>query len=377
MFCSQCGKKVTDTMLFCPFCGSAIVLPDQDEPEEQYSLCPEPAPKQEFVPLNLETDWDREDVKTIPEQESFRPLDLRVLDDLDSDSTIRVQTPARPEDISSQTIRIQSKAEETAEETDTPTLREKIQTGNTPTMRVTVAQKTETGTTETIRIQSRTDTHVRDELIRLEGRVPDLNHVQAPQQTGGRANTHIPEKAFNPNDMFMDGDKDRYDEYDNDTYTYEEPEEGNFFIRHIRGIVALTLFAVVALIVVLWTVSGNGQLALARANLAWRASAYEELAFAAYEDGRYAQAAGYYERALARSVEYKYANNAGIAYYQAGDAESASKMAKRAIEIDPSQKDAYDLLLRLYPDSDSRPWEVASLLQSGYQLTGESTFKME
>ena len=37
MFCSQCGKKVTENMLFCPFCGKPIVIPDQ-EPEEAESL---------------------------------------------------------------------------------------------------------------------------------------------------------------------------------------------------------------------------------------------------------------------------------------------------------------------------------------------------
>ena len=30
MYCSQCGKKVMETMLFCPFCGSPIVIPDQE-----------------------------------------------------------------------------------------------------------------------------------------------------------------------------------------------------------------------------------------------------------------------------------------------------------------------------------------------------------
>ena len=29
MFCSQCGKKVLEMMLFCPFCGSPIVVPEQ------------------------------------------------------------------------------------------------------------------------------------------------------------------------------------------------------------------------------------------------------------------------------------------------------------------------------------------------------------
>jgi len=32
MYCGQCGKKVMENMLFCPFCGSPIVIPYQDEP---------------------------------------------------------------------------------------------------------------------------------------------------------------------------------------------------------------------------------------------------------------------------------------------------------------------------------------------------------
>ena len=33
MYCSQCGKKVMETMLFCPFCGSPIIIPDQEKME--------------------------------------------------------------------------------------------------------------------------------------------------------------------------------------------------------------------------------------------------------------------------------------------------------------------------------------------------------
>lgn len=31
MYCSHCGKKVLDTMRFCPFCGAEIIIPEQDE----------------------------------------------------------------------------------------------------------------------------------------------------------------------------------------------------------------------------------------------------------------------------------------------------------------------------------------------------------
>ena len=31
MYCSHCGKKVGEDMLFCPFCGKPIVIPEQDD----------------------------------------------------------------------------------------------------------------------------------------------------------------------------------------------------------------------------------------------------------------------------------------------------------------------------------------------------------
>ena len=42
MYCSHCGKKVNETMLFCPFCGDPIVIPEQDE--EASAGAPEPKP---------------------------------------------------------------------------------------------------------------------------------------------------------------------------------------------------------------------------------------------------------------------------------------------------------------------------------------------
>ena len=38
MFCGQCGKKVMENMLFCPFCGEPIVIPDQDVPAAASAL---------------------------------------------------------------------------------------------------------------------------------------------------------------------------------------------------------------------------------------------------------------------------------------------------------------------------------------------------
>ena len=65
MYCSKCGKKVGDTMLFCPFCGEAIVIPDQDEQEktpDQWNpaLEEKQTTVEEFEPLLKQTEVDSE-----------------------------------------------------------------------------------------------------------------------------------------------------------------------------------------------------------------------------------------------------------------------------------------------------------------------------
>ena len=127
MFCSQCGKKVLESMLFCPFCGAPIVIPDQPDGEgtgtsapvqpevhanadgrafkqEARSKVEEPvvedveggadapgrreegreAPQsgydrravEKFVPLDMNTDWEREEVVPQEAGPEFEPLDL-------------------------------------------------------------------------------------------------------------------------------------------------------------------------------------------------------------------------------------------------------------------------------------------------------------
>ena len=39
--------------------------------------------------------------------------------------------------------------------------------------------------------------------------------------------------------------------------------------------------------------------------------------------------------------------------------------------------DAYELLLRLYPDAATRPDAVTELLQTGYRLTGNESLNVE
>lgn len=337
MFCSQCGKKVLETMLFCPFCGSPIVVPEQESSPETVPPEAPPAPGPEesapaeeaFVPLDLSGGWF-DDSMEIPKPETepeFEPLDL---------SEWNEEPPKRAEK------------------------------------------------PKPVEVSELLSSQLREEPVKLGGHVPDLTdvHPPKPDKTGSRKPaTYVPVREFNPDDIFLDGSgRKSYDEDEDedDGYDYEEPEEGGFWIRHIRGVVALSLMIVVLAIVAGWGFSSAGQTALARANLAWKADTYAQLAYDAYESQNYLLSANYYERALARDADsYVYANSAGVAYYLAGDTARAADMARRAIGIDPSRADAYQLLLRLYPDAATRPWEISSLLQQGYQLTGDEALKAE
>ena len=51
MFCSQCGKRVTDNMLFCPYCGAPIVIPEQ---EDEAAEAPKAAPTDRPEPTPLD-----------------------------------------------------------------------------------------------------------------------------------------------------------------------------------------------------------------------------------------------------------------------------------------------------------------------------------
>ena len=229
-----------------------------------------------------------------------------------------------------------------------------------------------------------------DSPVRLEGSAPKLDLKKDGEgENGGkkparkRPNTLVPPKTMNPDDIFMDGEKadpDDYDPYDDDTdagfnepFVYEDEDEGSFFMRHLRGIVGLALFAILILMFVIYAFSKAGQQTLARANLAWSTEAYSTLGYQNYQDGQYVQAGQFYERALQRDPDnYGYASSAAMAYYQAEEKERSTEMLKRCIQIDPSRLEPYVYLLRLYPEAASRPWDVTQLLQQGYQTTGDS-----
>lgn len=465
MFCSQCGKKVTENMLFCPFCGKPIVIPDQEPEEAGNSAAPgreaegarvgeaaaraegdgettqifdaprqveEAAARSErsaraeapvrsgegakdgaellrrggeaaahtgsgdganpILDMSLQAEkaaahsgrLAREAAEASPRSEeairagaeaSGRSREeaqngAETLDDLPERrespqqiETRRAETDAAPRRGAAKGLQIDWEEEERFRPLDLDDMDPEP-----------VHEEPENPREELSELLSH---RLREEPVRLKGRAPDLSNVHNPDRPGAssrrKASSYAPVREFNPKDIFMDGDD--YDEDDDDEeYAYEEPEEGGFFIRHIRGVVGLSLFVIVLAIVVGWAFSGGGQRVLAQANLAWQPSVYEQLGYDAYQNGQYAVAAGYYEQALKRDGRnYSYAYSAAVASYMAGDTERAAEMGKKAVEIDATRVDGYQLLQRLYPDASARPWEIQSLIQQGYRLTGDAS----
>lgn len=364
MYCSQCGKKVVDNMLFCPFCGSPIVIPEQDAaavlppqampemadaPNEEVSadaMLPETTEAETIVP-NEETMASEPEETQIHwsdrvEPLKFEPLDLENLDDATTQADSRQEEEFTPLnlDFENDFVREDKKSDVSDEVSDL----------------------------------------LRDQIRKAPSRTKESAPVRKPADPERKAKSMVSMRNFDPNDIFMDGsdydDEDDAEEYE-EHFEYEEPEQGSFLIRHIRGFVALSLFFVMLAVIAGWTISDSGQLSLAQVNLAWRASAYERLGYDAYQNGKYVLSGNYYEKALAKDADnFGYAYSAGVAYYAANDIDDSAQMGKRAIQIDKSRSEAYELLLRLYPDASERPWEITELIQQGYRETGNESFNI-
>lgn len=338
MFCSQCGKKVNDTMLFCPFCGAALVLPEQDDRPQM--VAPPAPPEQDDRPQRA--------APPAPPEQGDRPQ--------------RVAPPAPPEQ-GDRPLKAAA-AEDTAAE-DVP-----FEPLDLDALAEPVVHHTRT------EMERRSESPAR-EPVRLSGSVPDLTGGHAPVRRPARGakkrpSTYVPQKEFNPNDLFMDGDEDDFIPPDEpEAFSFEDEPEDSFFVRHMRGMVGVMAFAILMIVLLLWALSASGQRALAGLNLAWRAEAYEQIAYEAYENQNYPLSLEYYLKALSREPDsYNYAYSAGIMYLYNNDPADASEMAKRAIQIDSASPQAYALLVQIYPDVSTRPWEIQQLIEQGYQEPG-------
>lgn len=376
MYCGQCGKKVMENMLFCPFCGSPIVIPDQDAPPQAAKEAEDRRPQPE------------EQGADMPAAEQVGPVSLY--------GTEAVPTPGEAAQEEQDPI-----AQEQYGDTFEP-LRfsfdelfamEDEQAGDADAVQGGEDVQTEPAPEQIVDIpETPVQPQPAKEPVRRQAGVP-----RPENQRRRTANTYIPVKLADMDDIFMDGDGDEYDpdedmddydlddydlddaldeDFDDEDYDFEEREEGGFMRRHVRGMVGLILFLLLAAICVFWASTDKGQLTLARFNLAWRAEPYAELGYEAYLADSDLMAARYYERALSRSSQnYEYAHSAMVAYYEADDIEAAAGMLRKCIAMQPDNPEPYREMLILYPDAESRPWEISELIRTGYQRTGDEALK--
>ena len=379
MYCSHCGKKVNDTMLFCPFCGDPIVIPDQDEPAAVAPAADSTPEMPAAEPVQDDAVSSRSEAFEAP-QKPLREMGEAEAELLDWDRSRRTYSDDD----------LWSARGESAPEDFAPL-----------NLEAAPAPLDEAGA------DWREDIARRKEAAAPEKKAPDMGGDHAPVRLDGLAprleaeiegakaanptrekprkgvSTLVPPKAMDPNDIFMDGGEAEYDAFDDfdaadskdfdEAYAFEDGDEGSFFMRHMRGIVGLALFVILILMFVIYAFSKAGQLSLARVNLAWSTDAYTQLGYESYQAERYDEAGAFYERALQRDPDnYSYASSAAMAYVEARNTERAAAMLKRCAEISPTLLEPYVYLLNLYPDAAQRPWDITQLLQKGYERTGDA-----
>ncbi len=212
---------------------------------------------------------------------------------------------------------------------------------------------------------------------------PRLSRTSAPVKpraaTGARrVNTVVPQRELDPDNLFLEDEAeddlaDFVSEYFDD-YRYEEPTKQNFFLRHIRGVVCLTLLAIVTLIVGYWLLYGSGQRVLGQLYISSDPATYITLGDEANEAQNYETAGAYYLKALSLDpTDRNCAINAANAYIRAGNSGGAAEALEYLIAINPDDLAPYVTLKQLYPDAASRPQRLTQLLQQGYERTGEES----
>ena len=212
---------------------------------------------------------------------------------------------------------------------------------------------------------------------------PRLSRTSAPVKpraaTGARrVYTVVPQRELDPDNLFLEDEAeddlaDFVSEYFDD-YRYEEPTKQNFFLRHIRGVVCLTLLAIVTLIVGYWLLYGSGQRVLGKLYISSDPATYITLGDEANEAQNYETAGAYYLKALSLDpTDRNCAINAANAYIRAGNSGGAAEALEYLIAINPDDLAPYVTLKQLYPDAASRPQRLTQLLQQGYERTGEES----
>ena len=422
MYCAKCGKKNADDRLFCGFCGSPLNTPDEAAPERDEERRLYGRPEAEVAPddgaVSPRSRRARHAKAGETAGENAAPAsgvetEARGKQEAPHEAEERYGRPeagereapredggryGRPETDEQETPREDGGRYGRPEAGEQETPREdggrygRPETGGQEAPR---RDEGRYGRTETsARRDRRTEEATTDPLAKplldkpVELRVkhpPRLARTDAPvapRAAAGlrRANTVVPPRQIDPDNMFFEDEDEAEDDLADfvseyfDDYRYEEPEKQNFFLRHIRGVVCLTLLAIVTLIVGYWLLYGSGQRVLGQLYISSDPQTYIELGDEANAAGGYETAGAYYLKALSLDpTDRNCAINAANAYIRAGNSGGAAEALEYLIAIDPNDLAPYVTLKQLYPDAASRPQRLTQLLQQGYERTGEAS----
>lgn len=357
MFCSSCGKKILDSMQFCPFCGTKIVIPDQEveEPREKAeSIFDEPVEGPEPLKPSEEVSPDRSSAarrfvgEAKPTEERRAPADDKWEKESFKDNPepeSRDATPAEPKPVEKVENSFWAKPAEEAKS----------------------AERSESASQEIPKDELRPRARPRpaDKPLNMFMEDDEEDEFDAFEAEQNRARNSAAYKE-NYGSRYRDSE--------------EDDDEDGFFARHIRGIVALVLLVALIAAGAVYAMSDPGQMMLARLDLPLplKADAYARLGYQHFNEGDFDRAGAYYERALARQPEnYDYASTAANAYLKNENTVKAAEMLKKCIEMKPDAVEPYIYLLSLYPDKASRPGEVTRLLEQGYLRTNDERLKSE
>ena len=365
MYCSRCGKKVLDSMLYCPFCGAEIIIPEQEPYDGAGAAQPEPVKVEPVFSFEMPEEPESEPVKEAPVPETRLPWEEPGIEPAEP---IKPEEP-KPEKVEEPESVMPVEPEPEIEESpEAPPLdRRPASIGNV----VPGRRSNMTRVPDSTRAPDRVSMFMDDEDD-FDDDSDDFDDFEEALERQARRDRRAMVRGRHY--AHDDDDDEDDDEDDEDDYAYH-PGVSGFIFRHIRSIVGILLFVVLLAILAFYALSDSGQMSLAKINatLPLRAEIYSRVAFNHYQSGEYAQSGTYYERALARDPgNYNYASSAAMAYLAGGNNDRAAEMLRRCIQIRPEAVEPYVYLLGLYPNANSRPWDVAQLLKQGYQLTGDS-----
>lgn len=404
MYCSECGQRNPDEARFCAYCGARLLtapLPEQataDDPEwDAESIFDQPAERRaESAPPESEDE-------ARPRDDAGEDQSRQSVPEASAPVQRRVEAEVAPDDGAIQRIAAPGKraarraASEASQRAARPERRRNpaadAQRGAWE--RPAGAQAREEGERPAGRrpakiVASHSATRAGEAARAEHAPQAEYSPWAKPEATdralraarSGAPSTIVPRRSGKPLEESTDLFFDEYDE-EPEVARYDPIEEDerkemrrlSYVERNLRGFIGVGLTLLTLLVLAAWLfLFPSGQMMLARFGLTDSATAYAGIARNAYDSQNYATAAkNYYQALLLDDDNYEYAISTADCYMKAGNTGSAATALTMAIQINASDKRAYQLLQQLYPDAQTRPTAVTELLSQGATLTGDAS----